>query len=51
MLKVPFDSSRLFDGDEAYFLWMAAVANRVSDSKREIDERERAEMNKAKQGR
>lgn len=51
MLKVPVDTSRLFDGDEGYYHWMMAIASRVSDTRREVDEKERAEINKAKQGR
>lgn len=51
MLRVPVDTGRLFDGDEGYYHWMMGVASRVSDTRREVDEKERAELNKVKGGR
>jgi hypothetical protein len=50
LLKVPVDTSRLFDGDENYFLWIVTVATRVSETKREISEKERQEIAAAKRG-
>jgi hypothetical protein len=36
MLRVPFDTFRLYDGDDPeYELWLSVVADRVEDTLRE----------------
>lgn len=47
LMKVPVDTSRLFDGDAMYAAWILAIVERVNETKAEINERERAEMKAA----